>query len=319
MNVLERANAVQELLRSSELSPEQVEALFEQARDRSYWRRVDPDCSIEGGAPATPVESDPLSGEEFARQLEQLQTQGYFKIEKLFDPALLERMRVCVERLRAERWPPVFTYVYDEFWHIVRSPSLRRLLTGFFGTGYRQNSNVWTYYVAAVTGASGWPPHSDSDDRDSTAHITTWIPLAEATADNGCMYVIPRGSIPATVPPHWCDITSITRDELRQMLQGTKALPAKPGAIMGWNHQLIHWGSIASGRTTPRISLGLEFTKDGTEPRPSELPMLDSVALPAFEERLMSIGKGLLDYGRFEPAVNRFRKLGARMWNDGRV
>jgi hypothetical protein len=265
------------------------------------------------------VEAQALSEEEFARQLEQLRTQSYFKIETLFDKALLERMRVCVERLRAERWPPVFTYVYDEFWHIVRAPSLRRLMTAFFGTGYRQNSNVWTYYVAPVTGASGWPPHSDAEDRDETAHLTVWIPLAEATAENGCMYVIPRGSMPETVPANWCDIKTVTRAELCQLLQGTRALPAQPGAVMGWNHQLIHWGSIASGRTTPRISVGLEFLKDGAQPRESELPMFDAIALPTFEQRLAAIGKGLLDYGRFEPAMNRFKKLGARLWNDGRV
>lgn len=318
MEIAEKTAAIQNLLRAAELSADETDALYRRATDRSYWRALDPDSQIEGGGGSELVEAKPLSQNEFERQLNQLRTEGYFKIDALLDVALVERMRLCLEKVRAARWPLVFTYVYDEYWQIVRAPSIRRLFEAFFGTGYRQNSNVWTYYVAPVTGASGWPPHSDAVDGDASTHLTLWVPLAEATVDNGCIYVIPRSFMPATMPSNYGDLKTLTRDELRSLLQGTRALPARPGAAMGWNHQLIHWGSVARGQTEPRISIGLEFLSNNAQPRESELPMFDAVALPGFEERLMAIGKSLLEYGRFEPAINRYKALGARLWNDGK-
>lgn len=319
MNLAERAAAIENLLRSAEFPAEEVDDLFRKATDRAYWKGLNPDAEIEGPGRAQAFEAKPLEGNAFDRQLEQLKAQGYFKLDELFDPELLAKMRLCLENLRAAKWPAVFTYVYDEYWQIVRAPSLRRLINAFFGTGYRQNSNVWTYYVAPVTGASGWPPHADADDGDMAAHLTVWIPLVEATVDNGCMYVIPRQFMPPTMPADYKDIKTLTRDELCLLLQGTKALPAKPGAAMGWDHRLIHWGSVAAGHTEPRISIGLEFTSDAAKPRESEFPLFDSAALPSFEERLVAIGKSLLEYRRFEPAVTRYKSLGLRLWNDGRV
>jgi hypothetical protein len=130
------------------------------------------------------------------------------------------------------------------------------------------------------------------------------------------MYVIPRSFMPATLPPDYRDFNNLTRDELRLLLQGTRALPAHPGAAMGWNHQLIHWGSVSRGQTGPRISIGLEFLSNGAEPRRSEEPMFDMATLPSFEERLVAIGKSMLDFGRFEPAMSRYKALSARFWHD---
>ena len=183
-----------------------------------------------------------------------------------------------------------------------------RLIEGFLGSGYRQNSSFWTYYVAPARGAAGWPPHADSHDSDS--HLTVWIPLSAATVENGCMYVIPRDRMPDSLPLDYAKIQTVTARELGHLLQSAKALPVDPGASIGWNHQVVHWGSTSTGQTEARVSIAVEFIAKGYAPCSTELPLLDPVELPAFDVRLRGIGKCLSAYGRFEPSVVRHRALG---------
>ena len=101
--------------------------------------------------------------------------------------------------------------------------------------------------------------------------------------------------------------------ELSQLLQATRALPAPAGALLGWHHQLIHWGSWSSGETEPRISFAAEFVATGEKPYESELPLLDPVSLPPFNVRLRTISKKILDYSRFELPMGRYRGLATRL------
>ena len=63
------------------------------------------------------------------------------------------------------------------------------------------------------------------------------------------MYVIPRDRMPATLPAAFGEINDVSRDELKGLLQAVRALPSPPGALMGWDHDLIHWGSMSTGRS----------------------------------------------------------------------
>lgn len=307
--------AKQHLLERMALSPAEIDLRLGQALDPGFWRRFGPDLSIENESGAKLLESYPPAGDEVVRQCEKIRREGYFQTQPIVDTIAIGRMRALVEKLREAGWPPVFSYVYDEFWDVVRTPTLKHLISEFLGEGYRQNSFCWTYYVARSKGA-GWPPHTDSGDR--TSRLTVWVPLSEATLDNGCIYVVPADRMPADFPSKYHDVKTVTQSQLGTLLQAARALPSPPGAYLGWHHGLIHWGSFACGQTAPRISMAVEFVAAGASARKNEEPLFDMHRLPSFSERIETISKGIQLYAKFEPLMNRYRELSERMTQEVR-
>ena len=169
----------------------------------------------------------------------------------------------AVERIRTAGWPMVFTYVYDEFWTIFRTPSIVRFLNQLLGAGYLQTAGVWTYYVDPISHASGWPPHVDSCDNGERTSI--WIPLTDASIDNGCMYVIPADRVPPALPRSYLNWASVSQAELAALLHNVTPLPATPGSVLGWNNRLIHWGGRAiKSEVRARVSVAAEFLHEET-------------------------------------------------------
>ena len=303
----------QELVRGvfeSTLSGAEVESYLQQALDRDYWQRLNPALSVGAGRSAIALEAAPLAPSDIATQLAKLRREGYFQTAPVLDPDVLGRMRQAIDTLRAERWPAVFAYVYDEFWEIVRSPSLVSLVSEFLGRGYRQNSRIWAFYVPPSRGARGWHPHSDTGDE---SRLTVWVPLTEATLDNGCMYVIPRDRLPDELRGDYHALDHVTHTQMDRLLQSTRALPSPAGAFLGWNHELIHWGSVSSGHVEPRISLAVEFVGLDAATTPDESPLSDISTLPPFVDRLRAIARGLRIYSRYEPSNIKYEVLGLRL------
>ena len=314
MITADQAQAVRKMLESARLNSHEIEALLAKATDPDYWRSLNPELTVCSAASGDSGETHSLSGDEVARLADRFAVEGYFHAGAILSESRIETMRACVELLRAEKWPPVFTFVFDEFWNVVRGPSLRRLLTAFLGPGYCQNSVVWTYYVAPRPGVAGWPPHSDGYGEH---RLTVWIPLTDATVENGCMYVIPQHLMPESLPADNADWNNLKRVEVTRLLQGTRALPAKAGSMIGWNHDAIHWGSTSQGSPTPRISIAVEFNGAEAGPVDWELPMLDGRSLPTFPDRLYTIGKRLLAYKKFEPRMVRYIEFAERLMAEG--
>ena len=107
---------------------------------------------------------------------------------------LVRRLEAAVRRLHERRCPPVFAFVYDEFWSVCAklAPLLGSLLTH----DYRQLPDFWVWYVDPQVEASGWRPHRDKGPGSllpdgSPKSVTVWIPLTDATPLNGCIYVVP--------------------------------------------------------------------------------------------------------------------------------
>ena len=308
-----RDKAVLDLLQSAGLPPAQVDSMAEQARDIAWWRQRNPRLSIDACSPGDFPESAPLASNEVARQAAQVEREGFFQTGQVLEPSVIGCMRECVEGLLKDRWPPVFAFVYDQFWQVMRTPSLARLVSSVLGEGWKQNALVWTFHVPATRGAGGWAPHSDDALQLSRARITVWIPLSDATVENGCMYVIPRDRMPPGLPSNYGEITGATREELNLLLQAVKALPSPPGALMGWDHQLIHWGSTSTGRTRDRISIAAEFIAAGEKTKAGELPLMGPDQLPTLHERVRIVGSAIVEYGRVELLMRKYAALGARL------
>jgi hypothetical protein len=281
----------------------------------AHWAAIAPALTIEGNGPAAALEARSLGEAERARALQRLTAEGWFRVDPVFDLRVVDAMRAAVLALVARGWPPVFAYVYDELWQMLRTPSLVQLLSSALGPGYRLSPRVWAFCVPAVKGASGWPPHVDGGaGTHTTDRMTLWLPLGDATLENGCMVVVPKHRLPEGTPDAFAnDMSRLSPATWRAMLQGSRALPARKGSILGWDFQVIHWSGIVDDADAPRVSLAVEAFGEDIVPTPSEEPLLVPGALPGLRERLRAIARGLLSYERFEPAMLRFTGLARRL------
>lgn len=301
--------AVKKLRAQLELSPELEQNLFREAVNIEQLKIL--------GSPSSDLEIETFPSEQESSVLAHLTRHGYFRLPPLIAPKMTDRMSSCVETLRDAGWPAVFSYVYDEFWAVFRTPSLVRLLASHLGTSYFQTAGIWTYRVDPQQRASGWAPHVDSSD--DVERLSLWIPLSDATIDNGCMYVIPHDRVPSTLPLSYLDWTTISAQELSALLHNVTPLPANAGSILGWNNRLIHWGGRAKEiANSPRISIAAEFLHERAKPRRSELPIF-GYKPPDFAGRLLVIGQAILSYEKFEPGMRRYRGLATQLIEWGKT
>ncbi len=306
------ASAIQALLKMSELSPEEMQRRFEEALDVDRWRRLVPFASI-GEDPPDGAEPALISDEDAAAEKRRLDRDGYFRLHRVFDSARIARMRRTVEAVRADGWPVAFAFVFDDFWSIARTPRIASFLEGTVGEGYLQNTVVWAHWVSGERGVAGWSPHDDYRGSGDT-FLSLWIPLSDASVDNGCMFLLPADASReiSTAVDEQRDLPSST---FRRMLQDIIALPVPAGSMIGWRGDLLHWGGANAGGAEPRLSLALEFRARGARASRFESPLIDPRAsLPAFELRLFAIVKALREYTKFEPLLARYLPLAERIF-----
>ena len=303
--------AVLMLLAESRLSEDDIKCRLEQAVDPAYWASVAPFLSVAGSQGGAVREQASLPDKTLDEITCSLASDGYFQIAPLLSGPDVARMRQGIEALRQAGWPSAFAFVFDEFWQITRTPSLVRLLTRVLGSRFRQNADVWCHYVPPMSDSSGWVPHVDGHNKPN--RLSLWIPLSDATLDNGCMYVVPRHRLPPSLANPGPDASIGWRD-VRAALQSATALPATAGSVLGWHFDVMHWGSRSLRPSHPRISMAVEFVGETVVVADSERPLMaGDGAPPGLRQRLYCVGKGILMYEKFEAPLIRFRELARRL------
>jgi hypothetical protein len=253
------------------------------ATDIRLWQKLNPALTISDGekpkAKIAEIGSE-NDGFDAAGLSDRFWDEGYFLIHDVLPQDELAKLRFGIETLVANGFSPSLIYLYDEAWDVFRR--LRPLLTHFLGDRVALLPHFWAWHVDPRKAGSGWPPHRDYQGEsvigdDMLISLSLWVPLSNATPDNGCMHVLPRNfekeyAAPVSGPG---DI----------FLQDIRALPARPGDVMGWRQDLYHWGGRASPHAIePRISLSLEFQNAAFDPLADELLGLDTP--PKFLQRL---------------------------------
>lgn len=305
------ALAAEALLKESELPPEAMQRRFEEALDPDRWRQLVPFGSI-GEEQRVGDEAAQLCEEDSAREERRLARDGYFRLHGVFDPGRISRMRRIVEAVRADGWPVAFAFVFDDFWTIARSPAVAAFLERTVGEGYFQNTVVWAHWVWGGRGAAGWSPHDDYRDSGET-FLSLWIPLSDATVDNGCMFLLPAAAS-REVSTAVEEQRDLAPRAFRRLLQEVIALPVPAGSLIGWRGDLVHWGGANAGGVEPRLSLALEFRSRDAKASRFESPLIDPRAsLPPFRLRLFAIVKALREYTKFEPVLARYLPLAERI------
>ena len=195
-------------------------------------------------------------------------------------------------------------------------PAVRRLLEATLGAGARQVPHLWVHIVPAVDGARGWGPHKDGGQASrSRSHLSVWIALTEASTRQRLHL---RAAAVGGVGRADCRLVN-RRDADRGRRPAARrgaALPVSAGAALAWDFDLLHWSGVRRGGGGARRSLSLEFIAAEAAPLPDEHPLLACGAgdpLPDFGQRLAFIAQGIIQYGKHEPGVQRFRPLAERL------
>jgi hypothetical protein len=285
---------------------EQIDAFANKALDPDYWRRLNPELSIDGiPERSAGLDIDALATEEIEKQIEKLRSEGYFQTNPILSSPTIDKMRLCVERLRGERWPATFAFIYDQFWDVASVSSVAKIATGFLGAECGLKT-VFNFHVLPRKGASRWPPHKD------LSTLTVWIPLCDATVDNSCMYLIQKNPVSSSGLTDFWERRYVTHGELRVLLQATKALPAPAGSVVGWTTEVVHWASHPSDGAHPRISMSLGFARPGDRLRPGER-LFSLPCRLSFSQRIRLVCKDAANYDGIERAHPIFEGLAERL------
>ncbi len=300
------ATARKRLLASLELSQSDLNDRLAKASNAAYWKALYPGFSVCDEAAARPA-AVPLANGTLDKIANDLSVRGFCVAENAIGDEVVEPLRACVETIRQAGWPPVFAYVFDQFWLVWRLAPVAQIAAAGLGEGYRWISHGWCHYVQPVSGAAGWPPHVDGNLPN---RMSVWIPLSDATLDNGCMYVIP-GNLNTSGIGERRALKTATNLQLRELMQRGRALPARAGSLLGWYFRILHWGSVCQLPGNPRVSIVMEFIGPDERPLSGELPLVDAQgALPSLTQRLYAIGRAIQHYQRFELKMRRYADLG---------
>jgi hypothetical protein len=256
--------------------------------DVDYWRQLMPHLTISQGQDS-PDRPHWHADEAFRQSLPRhLRQDGYFQMPAVLTGVEIAPLLQGIETLRANGWLPVFCYMYDAYWEVFWR--FHEVLSLLLGEDYKQLPAIWAWYLEPSDESRGWRPHRDRDtytlreDRSSTSY-SIWLPLTDATPENGCMYVVPAHLDPAY----------FFLNKLEPFPQDARSLPAPAGTAYCWTHSLLHWGSRSSAEAAnPRVSLSFEY--QATDVAAWEDPLIEPRTLPTFEQRIALICKGLLQY-----------------------
>ena len=263
-----------------------------------FWRKLAPQLTI--GERADNHDAIKFDRSVLSAISNTLGQDGYLHLPQQFCRQQTDPVYMGIKALESEGIPAVYIYLFDQPW--VLFSRLGQLIRYFLGANFALLPNFWAWNIPARKGASGWPPHQDCQARtrysdgsggDILLSLSLWLPLSDATLENGCMSVLPRSN------EHHYDMPLDDPADIRS--EHGLALPVQAGSVLGWAQDLYHWSNRVTEKAEgPRLSLSFEFQNRAFEPL-SE-PLLDVHTPPDFETRLRLIKMQFARYRHMESA-----------------
>lgn len=289
----------------------------------AYWRRINPKLHVEDAQYLQECATvGSLSVAEVATLKARLINDGFFTLEDLPWYPSLRAMREGVRRLQRRGWPATLLLVYDEAW--VMAHQISALLAAVSG-GCANSLDTLAWSVTPSLGQAGFAPHRDRQPADvpnsfradgTPKYTTCWVALSEASVENSCLYLVPRGHDAGydVGDDHSADaedplITTLRSDAA---VQAVRACPLRPGGCVIFSHRAMHWGS--SGRPDcdkARISISFGHS-DASFERPYFARPDRELPYPKTGMRLALASAQLIAYHeRFEFGLPMLRRFGA--------
>ncbi len=221
-----------------------------------------------GQGPSTNDEVAPESSQ--SAWLDDLKRTGHCTWSSALPKATTDATLEVTRKLVASGWLPAFAFLFDVTWRLFRHPRVHRMLVATLGDQYLQLPYFYAWCVRR--GQHGYRPHREcgrtgfTDPDGAPRALTLWIPLTDATVDNGCMSVVPRdleiGAIPREQLMRDYGTDDLQKAASAALLHRARALPAARGSLLAWNHEILHWGGhAAANAASERISLACEYLR----------------------------------------------------------
>lgn len=264
----------------------------EDLRSAGFWRALLADHGLHvSDAPISPGPAedwlDAPTAEACARARADIAAHGYMAWDQLVRADRCAALARGVVALCREGWDAAFIALTDEVWQL--SCHIAAVMAGVLEPAMLFRRELFAFCVDPGLAAGrprGVPAHRDRPDSgygdiDGLAlprHCTCWLSLTAATVDNGCMYVVPTSAADAAAlatPPRESELG--------------RPLVTRPGTLLAWSGQAVHWGGRHDGVHGPRAALALSMTHP-------EVPSLGGFApvradaLPDLRERLALVG-----------------------------
>lgn len=240
------------------------------SQSAEFWRRLAPDLTISDAQPKSNKVDIPS---DIAMRLV---NDGFVKLKNPGLSAPVAKIAKAMDRIVAAGLPAAFIGVYDEVWAMIAD------MDGALGDVFDGNAamvpDFWAAHGVADAGfAAGRKRPGQGVFKDGRArNVTVWMPLTDATPDNGCVYVVPAGQ----------DRNYGTPERADASLPGIRALPAKAGDVLLWTGETYHWQSRPDRHNEdgPLMSLTWEF--QSVNDAPIDGLFIESYPYVPFETRL---------------------------------
>lgn len=226
--------------------------------DIQFWKELCPNLTItEVDRWATPSE---IAIEDVK---DKIVNDGYFHIPFNSWNLPFEEMTRCIQKLKDLDMQPVWCFIYDEFWLL--TVKIDAHIKSILGENYHRLPEVWAWHIDPSKEERGWKIHREGGhystfDDGLPKTLTIWIPLTDATSENGCMCVVPIANDPNF---YNTDESYFANWEEDFYDSSKKILEAKSGDVLGWHPQILHWGKRSTNKNAnPRISISMEFVSN---------------------------------------------------------
>ncbi len=240
-----------------------------------FWRRLAPELTISNARPGQTISRNQR---RLAVERMQLVNDGYLRLKQPGIEAPLVDIARAMDRIVKAGLPAAFIGVYDEVWSAIAA--LDVVINGLFDGQGALVPNFWASHLAAGPGlaAQRRRPKKGVFSDGTPKSITVWLPVTDATPDNGCVYLVPAGQDRNYGKPE--------ADRADASLPGIRALPAVVGDVLIWTGEAYHWQSRPerAARHAPLQSLTWEF--QSRDIAPLEGLLVDSFPDVPFETRL---------------------------------
>ncbi len=245
------------------------------SQSAEFWRRLAPELTISDAQPGLCIERSTVQSEQ---ERMRLINDGFLHLKQPGLDAPISAIASAMDRIVNAGLPAAFIGVYDETWSMIAQ--LNDVIGGLFDGQAAMVPDFWAVHPNTTAGLTAQRKRaSNGVFSDGTPkNVTVWMPLTDATPDNGCIYVVPAGQDR--------NYGKSKSDRANASLPGIRALPATAGDVLIWTGETYHWQARPDrhNQDGPLLSLTWEF--QSRDAAALEGMLVESYPYMPFETRL---------------------------------
>lgn len=164
---------------------------------------------------------------------------------------------------------------FPGYFHLMSNPKVLDAVESLIGGEIFANPVYNTRPKVPRVTAGAVPWHQDKSywpDANSNPVITVWVPLVDATPDNGCLHMWPRTHRTRVLSYHQesysgTGYTEIDGEQLKRLKREAIALPVDAGSAILFNDRCVHM-STPNNSDHVRWSVDLRYQPTDQDPMP---------------------------------------------------